>query len=278
MSPTNIHSGQQAMEIREFAERVLLSTELAQKVNAISTEMTDDFPGEAVRVEEPNRPPNLQFAERRAAPRLPSPQSLNDPHKRAVAHHILANHELQALEVMAWTLLAFPDAPSEFRHGLARIMVDEQRHTRMHAERAAKLGVQFGDLPVNCYIWKKAMDFENVLDYLAGLPLVFEGRNLDHTIELETAFNAVGDTRSAHIMRAIHDDEIEHVRFGLEWLRKLKPEELSDWEAFEKHLHWPLRPEKARGEDFQRQARQQAGMTDEFIDRLESAEDTTHKS
>ncbi len=266
------------MEIREFAERVLFSSELSQKIQPISAEMTDEFPGEAVRVKEPNRPANLQFAERRAAPHLPSPQALSDPHKRAVAHHILANHELQALEVMAWTLLAFPDAPCEFRQGLVRIMVDEQRHTRMHAERAAKLGIQFGDLPVNCYIWKKAMDFENVLDYLAGLPLVFEGRNLDHTIELESAFLAAEDTRSAHIMRTIHNDEIEHVRFGLEWLRKLKPESLSDWEAFEQHLHWPLRPEKARGEDFQRQARKDAGMTDDFIDRIEAAEDTTHKS
>lgn len=261
------------MELREFAECVLLQGDLDLKLTTSPEPVTDRFPGEALRVAEPVRSPDLVFAPRRAAPKMPSDQSLSDPHKRAVAHHILANHELQALEVMAWTLLAFPHAPSEFRTGLARIMVDEQRHTRMHAERAAKLGVRFGEFPVNCYIWKKAMEFENVLDYLAGLPLVFEGRNLDHTLELEAAFLAAKDERSAHLMRAIHNDEIEHVRFGLEWFRKLKPNDLSDWDAFEQHLHWPLRPHKAKGDEFQREARQATGMTDDFIERLEAAED-----
>lgn len=85
---------------------------------------------------------------------------------------------------------------------------------------ARTLGLEFGDLPVNCYIWKKAMEFANVLDYLAGLPLVFEGRNLDHSLEFATAFAEAGDERSATLMRTVHRDEIEHVRFGIEWLRR----------------------------------------------------------
>lgn len=265
------------MELRKFAEQVLLEGDLNTKLTVSPEPMSDASPGEALRVKEPTRSDDLVFAPRRSAPKMPSDQSLLDPIKRAVAHHILANHELQALEVMAWTLLAFPDAPTEFRLGLARIMIDEQRHTRMHAERAAKLGIRFGELPVNCYIWNKAMEFGNVLEYIAGLPLVFEGRNLDHTLELEKAFLKVDDARSAHIMRAIHDDEIEHVRFGLEWFRKLKPDEMSDWDAFEKHLHWPLRPHKAKGEEFQREARELTGMSEEFINRLESAEDELKK-
>ncbi len=54
-------------------------------------------------------------------------------------------------------------------------MADEQRHTRLCVERAAALGLRFGELPVNCYIWRKAQQFDNVLDDLAMLPLVFEG-------------------------------------------------------------------------------------------------------
>ncbi len=231
------------MEIRDFAERVLCQRELSVKLTAPDGPVTDAGPGPAVRLEQPTRSDDLQFAPRRAAPQMPAPGAFADPLKRAVAHHIMANHELQALEVMAWMLLAFPESPPEFRRGLVQVMQDEQRHTRMHAERAQVLGVRFGKLPVNCYIWTKAMAFQSELDYLAGLPLVFEGRNLDHTLEFADTFAAAGDERSAALMRVIHRDEIGHVAFGIEWLRRLKPAGQTDWDAFVSHLHWPLRGE-----------------------------------
>jgi uncharacterized ferritin-like protein (DUF455 family) len=253
------------MEIRDFARRCLLSSAIEEKLLEPELPLTDDAPGPSERIDYPARPDDLQFADRRMAPKLPSAQSLKEPARRGLAHHILANHELQALEVMAWTLLAFPDAPAEFRLGVANVMRDEQRHTRMHIERAAKLGVRFGQYPVNGYIWQKSMSVTSVLDYCACLPLVFEGRNLDHSLELAEQFAKVGDERSAAVLRMIHRDEIQHVAFGLDWLRKLKPAAMSDWEAFEKHLHWPLRAEKASGETFQREAREAAGMSPDFI-------------
>lgn len=256
------------MELREFAERILQSESLDQKLTHGGRTWTDQRPGQTWRPELPARPKELRFAARRTAPAMPKPGALRDPQKRAIAHHIMANHELQALEVMAWVLVAFPDAPAEFRRGMVEVMLDEQRHTRLHVERAAALGLRFGELPVNSYIWQKAQQFECVLDYLAGLPLVFEGANLDHTLEFATLFEQAGDERSAAIMRAIHHDEIPHVAFGLEWLRKLKPPEQSDWDAFQSHLKWPLRAEKARGEVFQQEARRAAGMSDEFIEQL----------
>lgn len=260
------------MELRKFAERVLLSERLDEKLARAPEQLTDQVPGEAWRPALPARSPELQFAAPRTAPIMPKPGAFRDPKKRAIAHHIMANHELQALEVMAWVLVAFPDAPTEFRRGLVDVMTDEQRHTRMHIERAAVLGLTFGQLPVNCYIWQKAMEFNCVLDYLACLPLVFEGANLDHTLEFATYFEQADDSRGAAMMRTIHRDEIQHVAFGLDWLRRLKPPDQSDWEAFRSHLKWPLRPEKSRGEIFQRDARRQAGMTDEFLDQLEQAD------
>ena len=260
------------MEVRAFAERVLRSAALEDKLRKPDGALTDDAPGEAVSVSEPARMEDLRFAARRTAPAMPKPGGLRDQRKRAVAHHILANHELQALEVMADVALRFPEAPTEFRLGLARIMQDEQRHTRMHVERAATLGLRFGELPVNSYIWEKSREFESLLDYVATLPLLFEGRNLDHTIEFSEWYEPVVDTRSAALIRTIHRDEIEHVAFGIEWLRKLKPDGLSDWDAFCQHLKWPLRPVKAKGEQFQIEARKQAGLSDEFIENLRLAQ------
>ena len=258
------------MELRVFAEQVLLSDALEAKLERVREAFTDEAPGLASRPTEPSRPLDLKFAPRRSGPAMPHPETFTDPKRRAVAHHIMANHELQALEVMAWMLLAFPDAPREFRLGLAAVMQDEQRHTLMHIERAASLGLRFGDLPVNCYIWKKSLLFQSVLEYLAGLPLTFEGRNLDHTLEFEEYFLKAGDPKSAAIMKTIHRDEISHVSFGMDWLRRLKPDDQSEWDAYVQHLHYPLRPAKSIGDVFHSEPRLAAGMTAEFVDRLRS--------
>ncbi len=260
------------MSVREFAERVLLSQSLDEKLSPPPGELDDTDPGLAVFPLQPGRPEELVIAPRRSTPQMPAPGAMERIESRAIAHHIMANHELQALEVMGLVLCAFPEAPAEFRTGLVEVMADEQRHTRMHIERAAACGLTFGDLPVNGYIWKKSQDFTCPLDYLAGLPLVFEGANLDHTLAFAAVFDQAGDTRGAAVLRTIHKDEIRHVRFGIEWLRQMKPPGDSDWDTFARHLHWPLRPSKARGEAFQRDARLQAGLEADFVDRLESLE------
>lgn len=264
------------MELRAFALHILQSDRLDWKLQR-PQQLSDSEPGTPLRIEHPVRPGNLQFAARRTAPAMPKGQALHDPQKRAVAHHIMANHELQALEVMAMVLLAFPEAPGEFRMGLADIMTDEQRHTRLHATRCSQLGIEFGDLPVNSYIWTKATEYASVLEYVAGLPLVFEGANLDHTIEFQQYFLDHQDQRSADILKAIHLDEIRHVQFGLHWLRQLKPDDVSDYQAWVQNLHWPIRAASARGDHFQADARREAGMDDDFIRKLvEATRDNPH--
>lgn len=203
---------------------------------------------------------------------MPKLVGMHEARLRAVAHHIMANHELQALEVMAWTLCAFPDAPSDFRSGLIKVMSDEQRHTKMHVRRLQSLGIEFGSLPVNGHVWMRCRQSQDLLDYLACLPLTFEGGNLDHSMEFARAFEMAGDAKSRDVMLAIHDDEIEHVAFGVEWFRRLKPAGLSEWEAYVAHLRWPMYPARARGQSFQRDARLRAGMTEEFVDKIAQAE------
>ena len=202
------------MELRVFADRVLMSEAASDKLVPPEEGLTDESPGPAERVGQPARVPELRFCGRRESPPMPHPDTLSDPRRRAIAHHIMANHELQALEIMAFVLRAFPGASPDFRLGLARIMQDEQRHTRLHLDRLAELGMRFGDIPVNGYFWSKAQKFKSLLDYLAGLPLTFEGRNLDHTLEFEKWFEQAGDDKSAAVMRAIHRDEIQHVEIG----------------------------------------------------------------
>ena len=100
------------MTLRDLAARVLLSADVSLKLRPVAGELPDDDRGSPVRVSEPARPAGLRFVYKRNGPALPRGAALEDRGRRGVAHHILANHELQAAEVMASVLLAFPNAPA----------------------------------------------------------------------------------------------------------------------------------------------------------------------
>ena len=130
--------------------------------------------------------------------------------------------------------------------------------------------MHFGDLRVNAYFWKKAGVIETLLEYLACLPLTFEGGNLDHCLEFARRFRTNGDEKGAAVMEQIRTDEIEHLAFGIQWLRRVKSPEISDWDCYVANLHWPLKPANSRGPIFDRDGRVAAGLAPEFIARLES--------
>ena len=73
---------------------------------------------------------------------------MRDPAQRARILHALANHELQAIELFAWAVLAYPSAPAQFRRGLVAILAGEQRHFQLYADRLTALATTFGDHPV----------------------------------------------------------------------------------------------------------------------------------
>lgn len=256
------------MELRDFAWTVLTTEDISVKLAPPREELTDEQPGPAFRAEGPGRPPDLRFAK----VEVPSIEGMPDPAQRPRILHALANHELQAAELFAWALLAFPDAPPEFRQGLTRILLDEQRHTRMYIARLEDAGARFGDFPVNGYFWKKADSIRSPLDFICAMSLTFENANLDHTIDYAEAARRAGDAKTAAVIDQVHRDEIEHVRFGWTWLQAFKGEEESAWDAWRSHLTWPLRPARARGTRFHRQGREAAGLDPEFIRRLEETE------
>jgi len=257
------------MEIRDFARTILLTEDLGLKLAPAAGELTDEAPGPPERLLEPGRPPGLRFATRID---VPSIEGMPDPAQRPRILHALANHELQAAELFAWALLAFPDAPKDFRRGLLKILDDEQRHTRMYIARVEDGGGRFGDFPVNGYFWGKIETITSPLRFLCAMSLTFENANLDHTVDYAEAARRAGDAKTAAVIERVHLDEIEHVRFGWTWLQVFKREDESAWDAFRTNLTWPLRPVKARGRTFHREGREAAGLDAEFIRRLEQDE------
>jgi uncharacterized ferritin-like protein (DUF455 family) len=256
------------MEIREFARRLVTTGDLAVKLAPAPAELTDESPGPPERIERPGRPPELEFQRRIE---VPSIAGMPDPAQRPRILHALANHELQAAELFAWALLAFPDAPQDFRRGLLRILDDEQRHTRMYIARVEDAGARFGDFPVNGYFWSKIESITSPLRFLCAMSLTFENANLDHTLDYAEAARQAGDAKTAAVIERVHRDEIDHVRFGWTWLQAFKRDDQSAWDAFQANLTWPLRPAKARGRTFHREGREAAGLDAEFIARLEES-------
>ena len=263
-----------ATTVRAFAEAVVRATTLVGKLTPPAPGLADDGPGPPLRLEAPGRPAELAIRPGPEA-RTPPLAGMADPAQRVRILHAFANHELQAVELFAWALLVFADAPAAFRAGLLEVLADEQRHTRLYLERLEAHGARFGDQPVSGYFWNKLDHLGTPRDFVCAMCLTFENRNLDHTLDFAEEAERVGDRETAGVLRRVHADEIRHVRFGLEWLGRFVAAEggqdaglVDAWEA---SLRWPLRPELARGPRLHRAPRERAGLDDAFLERLEAA-------
>ncbi|MDP6944777.1 MAG: DUF455 family protein, partial [Myxococcota bacterium] len=257
------------MEIREFAERVLHSPSLEQKLE-VPGRLTDTRPGEAsTRVVRPARPPGLAFTAG-DTPRatFPKATTLDDDLARGRALHFFANHELMALELMALALLRFPEAPPAFRKRMVATMRDEQRHMRLYLERMAELGVEIGEIPLNSFFWDLIAPMASPMDFVASMSLTFEQANLDFSLYYRDAFQVVGDLQTAAIMDRVLVDEVAHVRHGVRLFEDWRDPEVSQWEAYRRTLTFPLTPARAKGIGFTVQHRLDAGLDQDFIDRL----------
>jgi uncharacterized ferritin-like protein (DUF455 family) len=257
------------MELRELAEQVLFATTLEEKLQCPAA-ITDDRPGPAVETPAmPGRPKELVFkVTGTSRGEFPGTQHLEQQHERGRLLHFFANHELLATELMALVLLKFPDAPAAFRKGVFETLKDEQEHTRWYVERMKASGIHFGELPVSGYFWRAVSGMESPLDYVAGLSLTFEQANLDFARHFSNCFAEVGDADSAKLLQQIYRDEIGHVAYGLKWLRRWKNPTESDWDAFCRHLKFPLSPSRAKGFVLNVDGRRAAGLDSDFIEHL----------
>ena len=259
---------QASMELRALAERILFSTELSVKLDC-PPKITDEHPG--VSIEAPNAPHRnvqLQFTENKGKSAFPALHHLEKDSTRARILHYFTNHELLATELMALVLLKFPEAPKAFRRGVLKTLKDEQEHTRIYIKRLSDIGVEFGQYHVNGYFWKMIAPMRTPMDYVSRLSLTFEQANLDFSKFFAGQFGKIGDVDSKKLLERIYRDEIGHVGYGLKWFRKWKNPELSDWEAYQAELEFPLSPRRAKAEPFNQEGRKRVGLDSEFIHKL----------
>jgi uncharacterized ferritin-like protein (DUF455 family) len=215
------------------------------------------------RLEGPGRPREL-----RVVAKAEKTRGLGSPSGRARALHTFLHHELQAAELMAWALLAFPRAPREFRAGLLRIARDEMRHMRLYAIELERLGHAYGDFAVRDWFWERVPRCADPLAFVAVMGLGVESANLEHTASYAARFREAGDERAARVQERVGREEIAHVRFGARWFETFSGGLAFD--AWQRALPPPLSPMLMRGRPLQRDARLRAGQPPRFIDELDA--------
>ncbi len=254
--------------LERWAFDYVTSTSLEEKLGPGPAPSARDADFAACRIPTPGRPAALTTTTRRQ--KTPGPDAIRDPKRRAELLHVFAHHELQAAELFAWTILAFPEAPEPFLRGLAAIVRDEARHLGMYAEHLARLGHPFGSFPVRDWFWERVPSVRTATELVALMGLGFEGANLDHTARFAALFRAVGDEEAARLTDVIGQEEIPHVRFAARWFRTFTGG--LDFESFRAALPAPLSPLVLRGRPMDRARRLEAGMPAEMIDTLDAWE------
>lgn len=255
------------MEISEFAKQILLSSSLEEKL-VMPAKLTDrNIVGLKTEIHSPTRAKNLQMGKGQKLP-FPKTEHLSDQDKKAQVFHFFANHELLAMELMALTLLKFPDAPKPFRRGIAQAMMEEQEHMRLYLTQLKKYGLEFGDLHLNDFFWKSLSPINSVKEFVVKMSLTFEQANLDFSKHFMLEFNKINDTKSFEILKQVYEDEIGHVKLGVHWFNKWKDSGTSFWDAYNSELQFPLTPERGKGKYFDRDGRKKAGLDEEFIENI----------
>ena len=254
------------MDIHTWATQLVFGDHLTDKL-VIPESPTDDVSFAPVLAPTfPGRPATLRPQGARAP--FPTEREITQDEARARLLHFFANHELLAIELFAFALLRFPDAPRAFRRGLVGIIVEEQRHLAAYLARMEALGMTLGDQPVNGYLWSALSGADSPTGFLAGLSLTFEQANLDHAAWWATRLRRVGDEETARILDVVLADEIGHVAHGVRWLDRWRDPATARWDAWVAALPPTLTPARAKGPGFLRDARHAAGLDDDFIERL----------
>lgn len=257
-----------SQSVEAWCRRYVRSTLLGEKLAPPPVPPVWEESPTPLRIPLPGRPPELRIAT--YSKKSSGKDPLRSAPKRIALMHTFLHHELQAAELMAWAVLAFPETPIEFRRGLIGILHDELRHMRLYQDYLAERGVTFGDLPVRDWFWERVPLCETPVAFVSMLGIGFEGGNLDHATRFSERFRDAGDEAAVRVQETVGREEIAHVKFAIHWFSKWAGAfEFARWRE---QLPPPLSPLVMRGLPLCRESRVKAGFSAEFMDQLEGWE------
>lgn len=134
--------------------------------------------------------------------------------------HRQMNEEVNGLECSAGCLSDFPQAEWELRMWFARQCADEARHARMFRRRLESLGGRVGQFPVLNFQYRIIGKADSLMGRLTIQNRTFEAGGLDAVAWVAQQMRAAGNETLADFFESQLADEIIHVRFANEWLRR----------------------------------------------------------
>jgi uncharacterized protein DUF455 len=135
--------------------------------------------------------------------------------------HRQMNEEVNGLECSARGLSDFRDADWELRMWLARQCADEARHARMFRRQLESLGGRVGQFPVLNFQYRIITRADSLLGRLTIQNRTFEAGGIDAVAWVAGRTRASGESDLADLFEAQLADEIVHVRFANEWIRRM---------------------------------------------------------
>ena len=143
-----------------------------------------------------------------------------DPQREVEFFHRQMHEELNSVENAARNLADFPDAEWEIRMWLARQCSDEARHVLMFRQMYERRGGRIGQYPVLDFQYRICTNIDNLLGRLTVQNRSFEAGGIDAIkVAIDTA-RADGDEDLALLYESQGADEVVHVRFANEWIKK----------------------------------------------------------
>ena len=143
------------------------------------------------------------------------------PERKMEFLHRQMNEEVAVLENAARSLSDCPDAPWELRMWLARQAHDEARHANNYRRLFLSRGGTIGQWPVLSFQYRLLDRVRSLAARLAVQNRTFEGDGLDAVTSAIDEALAEGDHELARLYDAQQADEVVHIRFGNEWVRRL---------------------------------------------------------
>lgn len=144
-----------------------------------------------------------------------------DPRHQLEFLHRQMNEEVNSLEISARNLVDFGDADWDLRMEMARQCWDEARHVVMFRRCYEARGGTVGQYPVLNFQYRIITRLDGLVGRLAVQNRSFEAAGIDAIQDGIGEARASGQPDLVELLEAQLADEVQHVRYANEWVRRM---------------------------------------------------------